>query len=56
MISDASMLAALQAAINFIDGRKVIIKAEMMLLIEYLEAIRRRIIEAAAKKNRREPK
>ncbi len=45
-LSDTSMIAALQAAIDFIDGRKSITKAERATLISHLKEIIQRIVNA----------
>ncbi len=45
-LSDTSMIASLQVAIDFVDGRKSITKAERVLLIIHLQEIIQRIVKA----------
>jgi hypothetical protein len=57
VISDASQLAALQLAIDVISGRRgKLTSADAALTIQHLEAIRQRIIAAAARRSTRDGK
>lgn len=54
MISDATMLAALQTASDLAHGRAKLSAAQRELFDAHLEAIRQRIIAAAAKRGDRD--
>jgi hypothetical protein len=50
MISDASQLAALDLAIEVATGRRKLNASEAALFQQHLDAIRKRIIDAAARR------
>jgi len=55
MISDATQLAALDLAIEIATGRRKMNAAEIEFFRRHIEAIRKRIIDAADKRNAPHP-
>jgi hypothetical protein len=51
MISDASQLAVLNTAVDIAHGRRKLTVHEREIFTKHIEAIRQRIIDAAAKRN-----
>ncbi len=51
MISDASQISALQTAVDIASGRVKLNASQRELFAAQIESIRRRIIDAAAKRN-----
>ncbi len=54
MISDASQISALQTAVDIASGRVKLNASQRELFAAQIESIRRRIIDAAAKRNAQE--